>query len=180
RKITLLLLMMVSSLSFGQLFTIETCLTVDSNTYGPMNSVATANATNRTAVIYPASQLVGISEQVLTAIYFRRAGTSQMSGSPSFRVYLKEVSNTDWGSSVLDWASETAGATLVYNGDPSAHVGNSAGMKAFPMSAPFTYSGQNNLAVFMEYTNPQASSTITWAYEFTEPCIDESNNNTTK
>ena len=145
-----------------------------------MYSVATANATSRIAVIYPASQLTAVAGTVLTNAYFHRSTTASMAGTPTFKIYLKEVSATDWGSGSLDWATETAGATLVFNGNPAPIVGNTVGWKNFPFTTNFPYSGTQNLAVFMEYNNPTASSAITWSYEYTSPCVNTSNSNTTK
>ncbi len=180
KKITFILLFLVSCVTHAQLFTIESCSNLDTSTYGPMYSIATAKATNRTAVIYPASQLQNITEAELTAAYFRRAGTSPMVGDPSFKIYLKEVTNSDWGSGSLNWDTAIDGAVLVYDADPSAAVGNTAGWKNFQFSSTFTYSGQQNLAVFFEYSNPTAGNGVTWYYEYTSPCINTSNNNTTK
>ena len=166
----------------AQTWTINSCSAeLGSNTYGPMNSVATANATNRTAIIYPASQVGPITGKLLTSMYFKRISTTgTMAGTPNFKIYLKEVSNSDWGSSALDWATAITGATLVYDSNPATIVGNSAGWKSFPLTGSFTFSGTQNLAVFMEYQNTTASSALTWSYEYTAPCISTTNNNTTK
>ncbi|MBC8644405.1 hypothetical protein H9W95_11025 [Flavobacterium lindanitolerans] len=59
-------------------------------------------------------------------------------------------------------------------------VGSSAGWKSFPFSNTFTYSGTQNLAVFFEYTNSTASTALTWNYEYTSPCVNTSDSNTTK
>lgn len=151
------------------------------NVYGPMNSVATANATSRTAIIYPASQLAGISGSPLSAIYFYRFSTTgTMTGSPNYKIYLKEVSASDWGASSVTWATEIATATLVYDGNPAAIVGSANGWKAFPFTSNFNYSGTQNLAVLLEYTNTAASTAITWTYEYTASCINTGNSNTTK
>ena len=152
-----------------------------SNVYGPMNSVATANAVNRHAYIYPSSQLTGIAGTTLTGAYFHRAtATGTMAGTPNFKIYLKEVSATDWGAASLDWATAITGATLVFDGNPASLVGSSAGWKNFAFSANFAYTGSQNLAVFTEYRNTTASTAISWSYEFTSPCVNTSNNNTTK
>ncbi|MBC8644404.1 hypothetical protein H9W95_11020 [Flavobacterium lindanitolerans] len=95
KKITLLLMLFVSYLSYGQLWTVASCSDLGSSTYGPMYSVAGANATNRTAVIYPSSQLTGMAGQVLNAVYFKRAtATGTMAGTPNLRIYLKETTST--------------------------------------------------------------------------------------
>lgn len=155
--------------------------TTISNAYGPMYSVATANATNRTAVIYPVSQLTAIAGAPLTSVYYYRGtATGTMAGTPNFKVYLKEVTQADWGASFTSWSDTIASATLVYDGNPAPIVGASAGWKAFPFIASFNYSGTRNLAVLTEYTNPTASAAIQWSYEFTGPCANTSNSNTTK
>ncbi|PZO24813.1 MAG: hypothetical protein DCE86_16205 [Flavobacteriaceae bacterium] len=181
KKITLLLMLFVSYLSYGQLWTVASCSDLGSSTYGPMYSVAGANATNRTAVIYPSSQLTGMAGQVLNAVYFKRAtATGTMAGTPNFRIYLKETTSTTWGTGGLDWATATTGATLVYDSNPATVVGSSAGWKSFPFSNTFTYSGTQNLAVFFEYTNTTASTALTWNYEYTSPCVNTGDSNTTK
>ncbi|SEQ10457.1 T9SS-dependent choice-of-anchor J family protein [Flavobacterium urocaniciphilum] len=166
----------------AQTWTINSCSAeLGGNTYGPMNSVSSANATNRTATIYPASQVGALTGKLLTSMYFKRTNaTLTMAGTPNFKIYLKEVSMSDWGSAALDWATAITGATLVYDNNPAAIVGSTVGWKSFPLTGSFTYSGTQNLAVFMEYQNTTASSTISWSYEYTAPCITTSNNNTTK
>ena len=178
----LIISILLFQMSFSQLWNYNFCSTLGSNVYGPMYSVTTANATNRTAVIYPASDLTSIAGQVLNSIYFDRttaAGT--LTGSPNLKIYIKEVSVPDWGSSAVDWATITTGATLVYDANPASITGNSAGWKEFEFLTNFTYSGTQNLAIFYEYSNTAANTTsIQWRYEYLSACIDTSNNNTTK
>jgi len=184
KRITLLITFLLTFVLSGnaQLFRVATCNgTIASNTYGPMNSVATVNATNITASIYPSSQLTGIAGQILNAVYFNRiTATGTMAGTPNFKVYLKETTATDFGASAITWATELTGATLVYDSNPATSTGSSAGWKAFPFSTNFTYSGTQNLAVYMEYSNTTASATIGWEYEYSAPCISTTNSNTTK
>src|SRR5829696_7526853 len=112
----------------AQYYTVPTCSTpVASNNYGPMNSDAAATSTNRTAVIYPSTQLTPISGQTITNLYFdRNAAGSTMLGSPTLKIYLKAVVASDWGAGSLDWATATSGATLVFDGDPTTIVGTTA------------------------------------------------------
>ena len=165
KKITFWILAFLGCLQMqAQIFTTDICSgTLGSSTYGPMYSTATANATNRTAVVYQSSNLTMLAGQTLTSAYFRRTtATGTMAGTPNFKIYLKEVTFTDFGSGSLDWATATTGAVLVYDNNPASAAGSSAGWKSFPLTTNFLYSGTQNLAVFMEYTNPTASSTITW------------------
>lgn len=146
-----------------------------------MNSVTTANSKNRTAFIIPASQLTGILNTTITGTYFRRVSTTgTLPAGTSFKIYLKAITAADFGTAALDWATEISTATLVYDSDPAAAVGNSAGYKQFAHSANFQYTG-NNLAIYTEYAQTTApSSTIGWDYEYGDPCINSSNSNTTK
>lgn len=182
KKITLLIMLFLCMASYGQIWKIASCgggLTT--NTYGPMNSVSDVNATSRTASIYPASQLTGIAGKTLTAAYFNRLTTTgSVAGTPNFKIYLKETTSTDWGSASLDWAAAITGATLVYDSNPATAIGTAAGWKSFAFSNNFVYSGTANLAVIVEYSNTTASTTIGWEYEYSTPCISDTNNNTTK
>ncbi len=164
----------------SQIWTINVCSgmpgSTQSNTYGPMYTTATANATNRLTSIYPSSQLTGIASQTLTSIYFHTgAGNAGgILGTPNLKVYLKEVSNLDWGSGALDWATASTGATLVFDGNPAPFVGTTGGWKQIPLSTTFAYSGTQNLALFVEYKNPTASNAVSWSYEYTSPCVSGS------
>ncbi len=168
----------------AQIWTINYCSglpsVTQSSAYGPMYSTASANATNRLATIYPASQLAGIANQVLTGVYFHTgAGNSNgMLGTPSFKVWLKEVSQDDWGTGALDWATASAGATLLFDGNPAPIVGTTGGWKEFPFTGTFTYSGTQNLALFVEYTNPSASNAVSWSYEYNSTCTVAAANGT--
>jgi len=182
-KITFLIALFLMSISsiHAQLYTVPGCSTLGSTTYGPMYSTSSANSTNRTAVIYPSSQLGTIAGQVINGMYFNRSTSGvTMAGTPNFKIYVKETTNVDFGAGALDWAIATTGATLVYDSNPAPIVGSDAGWKLFPLSTNFTYSGTQNLAVFFEYTNATASSALSWFYEYISPCVDTGNNNTTK
>ena len=153
-----------------------------SSTYGPMYSTSSANATNRSAYIYPASQLSAVSGTMISSIYFHTgtANANGMLGTPNFKIYLKEIAAADWGTGALPWATATAGATLVFDGNPAPMIGTTGGWKQFPLIAPFNYSGTQNLAVIVEYTNSSSSNSIDWSYEYTSTCVDTTNSNSTK
>jgi len=183
KKITLVLAMFLITISsiHAQLYTVPSCSTLGSTTYGPMYSTSSANSTNRTAVIYPSSQLGTIAGQVINGMYFNRSTTGvSMAGTPNFKIYIKETTAVDFGAGALDWATATTGTTLVYDSNPAAIVGSDAGWKLFPLATNFTYSGTQNLAVFFEYTNATASSALSWFYEYIAPCVNTGNSNTTK
>lgn len=170
------LLLAIGSTIAQPMWSIATCSNLTSTTYGPMYSTSTANATNRTAIIYPATQLVGVANTTLTSMFIKRATASgSMLGTPNFKIYLLETSSTDWGAGSLDWATATGPATLVYDGNPVSAVGSSAGFKEFSLTTTFAY-GTQNLAVFFEYTNSTTSNSISWDYEYGIGCSGNNNN----
>jgi len=175
-------LVAVSSVSFGQMFPVAgTCTnTVTTNTYGTLNSTTNGSATSRGAIIYNASQLAGISGSTLTSIYFLKANATNLTGTPNFKVYLKETTSTDFGSGALSWTTAVAGATLVYDGNPSTAVAGAAGMKGFVFTTNFFYTGTANLMVLTEYANTGNTGNATWFYEYNSPCVVTTNSNTTK
>jgi hypothetical protein len=167
--------------SFAQLYQVAgTCTSLGSALYGPMNSSTNASATNRTAIIYPASQLTGIANQQLNSIYFNKITATNLGGTPSLKIYLKETSSLDHGTGAADWTTQVTGATLVYAGDPAAATSGAAGWKQLAFSTNFTYSGTNNLMVLFEYLNTGNTTSVTWQYEYTAPCVVTTNSNTTK
>jgi hypothetical protein len=170
--------------SNAQLFNVagNCTMNVAGNLYGPMYSTANPAATSRTATIYPASQLVGISGQELTSIYFNRIGVvpDPTGGTPNFKVYLKETSSTDFGAAALDWATVVSGATLVYDSNPLTAIQGGLGWKQIVFSNNFTYSGTNNLILLMEYVNTGNTTNIQWQYEYIGPCVNTTNSTTTK
>jgi Fibronectin type III domain. len=167
----------------GQSYIVPVCNgTIGTNLYAVPNSSATADSKSRGAFIIPASQLTAIGGANLTATYFKRYTPSGTLNSDAvLKIYLMNITATDFGSGALDWATAIAGATLVYDGNPQAAVGSTAGFKQFVHSTNFTYSAGSNLAVFTEYvqTTGQATS-IQWEYEYSSPCVDTGNSNTTK
>ena len=183
KKITLVMLLLFLTVATvqAQLYTLPTCSSQGSNLYGPMYSTSFPNSTNRTAVVYPASQLTSISGKVINGLYFNRfSGGVAMAGNPYFKIYVKEMAAIDFGAGDLEWATAISGATLVYDSNPVSSVGIDAGWKLFPLSTNFTYSGTQNLAVFFEYNNTSTSSAFQWSFDSVEPCVNITNSNTVK
>jgi len=187
KKLNLLFLLLTCMLACqlyrGQAFPVATCSSnVDNMTYSVMRSNTIANEKQRMAFIIPASQLNDIANGTITSTYFKRATASgSLSADTTFKIYLKNTSATDFGSSAPDWATEIGSATLVYDSNPQTAVGSTAGFKQFQHATNFVYTAGSNLAVYTEYvqTTAQASS-IFWQYEYSGPCINTSNSNTTK
>lgn len=146
----------------GQYFT-------SSNTYGPMRSNTTADHWNRHAYIYPATALTGLNHGAnIGSIEFYKYVALDYVGGETFKIYIKNTSALDWGTTALDWPTAITGASLVFDGAPQANVAGNAGFKKFFFSSPYTYDTTNghNLAILVEYYQPTAQPTaVTWLYD---------------
>lgn len=140
-----------------------------SNVYGPFSTNTTVSW-NRHAYIYPKTVLGGMyTNSVIDSLSFPRVSSNSMygmlSGSVNCKIYLKNTTASDFGAAALDWSSETGGATLVYNGDPSAIVGNTGGLKKFILSGSFIYTG-DNLEMLIEYSqSAPATGEVVWGFD---------------
>ncbi|WP_143883191.1 fibronectin type III domain-containing protein [Chryseobacterium binzhouense] len=173
---------LIASVQFfsAQLYQVAgTCASLGTTTYA-LNSSTNASATNRIAVIYPASQLTGIANQQLTALYLKKYTSTDLGGTPNLKIYLKETSNLDFGTGAIDWSSTITGATLLYDSNPASATAGAAGYKPLQFSNSFMYSGTSNLMLLMEYVNTGNSTSVTWQYEYSTGCVDTGNDNTTK
>ncbi|WP_332453439.1 fibronectin type III domain-containing protein [Chryseobacterium aquaticum] len=165
---------------FAQLYPVAgTCTSLGTNTYA-LNSTANSSATNRIAVIYPASQLVGIAGQQLNSMFLKKFTATDLGGTPNLKIYLKETPNVDFGTGTIDWSTQITGATLLYDSNPVTAAAGAAGWKEFSFSSNFSYSGTSNLMLLMEYVNTGNTTSTTWQYEYTAPCVVTTNSYTTR
>src|SRR5690554_6440769 len=141
------LMAMLSFQTSAQIWEIDNCSALGSTAYGPMYSTTNSSATNRTAIIYQSSMLTGIAGQELTSIYFNKVTTDDMTGTPNLKIYLKETTDSDFGSGALAWNDAILGATLVYDSNPVSESAGPSGWKEFAFSTPYTYSGTQKLVL---------------------------------
>ena len=155
-----------------------------SNTYGPMMSNVGNAMWNRHAYIYPSSLYASLTNgTVLNAISFPRFTSSfsfgVLSGTVTFKIYLRNTSAADFGAGSVDWTNETSSATLVYNGNSAdiiSIVGNTYGIKKFPFINNFTYTG-GNIEMLVEYTQSAApTGEVVWNYDKTTSIAAYANN----
>ena len=139
------------------------------NTYGPMHSITTADRWNRHAYIYPATALTGLNHGAnIGSIEFFKYVALDYIGGETFKIYIKNTADLNWGTAALDWPTGITGASLVFDGAPQASVAGGQGFKRFYFSSPFTYDTTNghNLAILVEYYQPTAQPTaISWLYD---------------
>ncbi len=139
------------------------------NMYGPFTTNTTVSW-NRHAYIYPASLLTGMSaNSTIDSLFFPRVSLSglygMLSGMVNCKIYLKNTVATDFGAASLDWSTESASSTLVYDDDPTDSIGSFGGFKSFILSTPFSYTG-SNLEVLVEYTqSAPATGEVVWGID---------------
>jgi Secretion system C-terminal sorting domain len=85
------------------------------------------------------------------------------------KIYAANTALEDW-STIFSWDSVllVTRATLVFEGDIKAIVGNTTGWKTFPFSTPFSYDTTKNLALMFQYQqNSGTVGQMYWAYDST-------------
>lgn len=146
--------------------TVGTGATGNSYLYAPVYSFGTTAARyERIAYVYPASTLTGLNPgQVISSFEFnRQSATGSYTAGANWKIYVKNISATDWGAGTLDWATSIVGATKVYDGDPQAFVGSAAGWRnvTFTTPYPFNTAAGANLAILCEYSQPAGTGSAT-------------------
>ncbi|MBR9860284.1 T9SS type A sorting domain-containing protein [bacterium] len=130
------------------------------NAFGPMSTLTNSPLYNRHAYIYPAASIAGLLHgDTIRSIEFKRSNNDTILGSPSFKIYMKNVVKDEYGSGSINWLSEArdSGMTLVYSGNPKESIGNKAGFVRFDFNQSgyyvFDTSGNaTNLEILVEYT----------------------------
>ena len=155
--------------------TIGTGATGNSYLYAPVYSFGTTAARyERIAYVYPASTLTGLNPgQVISSFEFnRQSATGSYTAGANWKIYVKNISATDWGAGTLDWATSIVGATKVFDGDPQAFVGTTAGWRNVTFTTPYAFNtaAGTSLAILCEYSQPAGSgsaATINFFYDGT-------------
>ncbi len=170
-----LLYTLCSIFFLGNIATAQSTLTIGSggftttsNAYGIMRTITTSNSWNRNAYIYPTSLVNTIpTNSTITSLdfYASNASAASLPAGSNFKLYIKNTISSDFGAASLDWTTEIATATLVYDGDPATIIGSASGFKQFPFSSGFVYTG-NGIEILVEFTLTTApSANILWTYD---------------
>lgn len=146
--------------------TVGTGATGNSYLYAPVYSFGTTAARyERIAYVYPASTLTGLNAgQIINSLEFnRQSATGSFNAGANWKIYVKNISASDWGAGTLDWATSIVGATKVFDGDPQAFVGSAAGWRMVTFTTPYVFnsSAGANLAILCEYSQPALTGTAT-------------------
>jgi len=148
----------------AQTVTIEGTGTTNSYLYSPIYSFNGAPRSLRIAYIYsqPLLSSMPSGSTIIKLQFSRNTTTGTLPAGNNLKLYLMNTSATDWGTTALTW--DISAATLVFDADPSANVGSTAGYKEFILTVPFIYTG-GNLAIFSEYSQVNApAAVINWNY----------------
>ncbi|MFP5042345.1 choice-of-anchor Q domain-containing protein [Parasediminibacterium sp. JCM 36343] len=140
------------------------------------------NPQSRKAIIYPDTLFKNIpANAIITSLQFRRAvqvsptnnstSTQILPDSTIIRVYLRNEATDNFGAAAFDWTTILSGsanpATLVYEGDAAAFVGNGGGWRTLSFQTPFSYTGKH-IGVFIDYVQKKriaGGKDINWYYD---------------
>ena len=123
------------------------------NYFTPISASDAANGT-RGQFIIPSDSLKDMKDCEITSLTFY-ANKESVSFDEGFTVYLKEVSNDRFASTVLeDWST----MTVVYTGS----IGVSNSQMTIEFAAPYTYNGGNLLIGFQVTTWGTSYSYVKW------------------
>jgi hypothetical protein len=146
---------------------------LSTNTYGIMNSwsgVSPFERGNRNATIYPLQSIgiIPVNSQITALKFYRDVLSGQpagvLQGSPRFKLYVKNTTLTTFATAVT-WQDTANTMLTVFDGDPTAIVGNTSGWVTFTLPTPLIYSG-NNLMILLEYWQTAAATpSVVWSYD---------------
>ncbi|MFP5040875.1 choice-of-anchor Q domain-containing protein [Parasediminibacterium sp. JCM 36343] len=151
--------------------------------FGPFDSKPDSiNPQSRKAIVYPDTLFKDIpANAIITSLQFRRANqisptnkTTSLQIAPDssiIKVYLRNEATDNLGTGAFDWTTILPGsanpATLVYQGDATAFIGNGGGWRTLSFQTPFTYTG-NHIGVFIDYVQKKrlaGGTDINWYYD---------------
>ncbi len=159
------------------------------NDFGPMRTKGLSPASSRHAYIYPSSLVSLIpNNAAISSLEFSRGGTvtsvpsslTPLQGTPNMKIYLRNVSITDYGANAINWISRANQAKLVYNGNPAAFIDSTNGWKRIILDSVFNYQTGSNVEMLIEYVqlNGQIGD-IRWFYN-SDAAVPQYLANTTK
>lgn len=125
------------------------------NEYGPFRTVPAALTStpisNRHVYLFPKMALTGIEKEAkIDSLSFYKKYFGELLHTANLKLYLKNTTNENLGSGSLDWNASIAGATKVFDKNPTTEISGNEGIKVFKFSESFNYEG-NNLLIFVEY-----------------------------
>lgn len=144
-----------------------------SSSYGPIISSTNPAYYSRMAYIWPVATLGNLQHgDSITAFSFSCYTFDTLRGNCNMKIYVKATNQADFGNGSLNWlAAQRDGMTLVYNGNPSAAIGDKPGYKTFIFNEVSAYTwdttgAKENLQVLIQYTqNTNQVEPLQWDYD---------------
>ncbi|MFC2111477.1 hypothetical protein ACFLQ5_03400, partial [Bacteroidota bacterium] len=139
-----------------------------SNSYYPMfTNTSTTNLHSNHISLFTPSE-IGIVGQIKFISWLKSSANGYNSGDGKLKIYLKHTTSNVVNSATV-FANETSGATLVYD-DTTQNLMSNLGWQQFIFNTAntFTYNGNNNLMVLVEWYHPTvATASVSWNYTAT-------------
>jgi hypothetical protein len=138
---------------------------------GPMVSdVTNATYNSRFAYIYPKAVLGNLQHgDTIESVEFLRSAGSGLNSSCNLTLWLKNTGKYDFGAGRLHFLNETAGATRVYDQNPSNEIKNKEGYQLIPFfnrKFVFDTTKGENLELLVEYKQSATQAVrINWYFE---------------
>jgi hypothetical protein len=168
-KFLLLLLFLCQAYcAFAQTTITLGTFTTTSASAGPVYvAVGTAPTYSRQLAIYTAAEIntAGVTSGVIQKIKWHKTDANGYNfNNGQIRIYVKHTTQNSFASSQLNWATEQAGATLVYSSN-TQNLMAATGWQEFILTTPFVWNGTNNLEILVDWVQPSpAAIKVFWQY----------------
>lgn len=145
-----------------------------SNTQGPIYiAKGTAPRYSRHGAFYTKAEIntSGVNSGVIQKIrWYKGDINSYTQNNGQMQIYMKHNTQAAFSNSTVTWATEVAGATLVYNSN-TQNFPASIGWQEFILTSPFVWNGTDNLQILVEWMQP-STSTVNLGWQYTPNMID--------
>jgi hypothetical protein len=137
-------------------------------TWGPVyiNSNNNTFKYNKSIAIYTAAEIMamGGAPGVINKLAWKKTTTeSYPHADADIQIFVKPVPFTTHNTSPVDWATQVAGATMVYSELGTFSFTTQTGWYEFQFASPFYWNGIDNLQVMVDFYRPnQATGGIFW------------------
>lgn len=98
---------------------------------------------------------INMAGNLISLAWEKSDAVGYTAGDATFRIYVKETTATSVATASGTFATELAGATLVYESF-TASLPAAPGWVSFNLTTPFAYSGTSNLMVMVDWDRPSA------------------------
>jgi len=169
RKALLLFLAVFLALNFQMVAQVTISLGTSSgagSTNVLLSTSTTVNRYSRTMSLYTAQEITaaGGMAGVISSLAWSKSGTGEYTfNDAQIKVLLKPTTINVWPTSpVPAWNTEIVGATQVFTSNTYS-IPTGTGWKQVPFTTPFSWDGNSNIVIFVEWYRPSTpTADITW------------------